>query len=610
MSKYFLFISLTLFLISNQAISQETKEILPEIVVTATRIEESVEDVTQDITVITRDEIEKKGSDFISEILRTQSDLEIVQSGGTGKNATIFLRGGSPDQVVVMIDGVKVKSPTTGQLDLSGIIVDDIERIEIIKGPQSTLYGSEAMSGVVNIITKRGAGKPEVTLTAEGGSFSTYKTTTSISGGKENWDYRITASYFDTNGISVARNGEEDDGYTNRSISTKFGLTPSDKFSLELNIRYFNDRSELDSFISGLGMVDDLNFIQKGEHYLASARGFIYPLKDYEQILTVSSVVDRLDLEDPDDVFNNSNIDTALETIDWQHNIYIKKHTLTLGAEYRKEEGENTGNFDESIDNKGIYLNGKIKALNEALVINAGLRYDDHETFGSETTYRTGFLYNFKEYGLRIKATHGTGFRAPTLNELFFPNFGNPDLKPETNKGYDVGIEKSLLGDKIKISASYFLQKYKDLIDIDFTTFTPQNIGRAEIKGIEAGFEIKPHSSIMIMTSYTNMDAVDKETGSPLTRRPKDKINSEIEYRKGSVIVSAGHTYVSKRFDSASGRNLDAYSLVNLNAKYRIKKNITLFARLDNLFDEDYEEVGGFGTPGFSAYGGLKASLQ
>src|SRR3989338_6499261 len=213
---FFSIVSIATFL-STHTFAQEEVETLPEIVVTATRVEESPQDVTQNITLITKDDIEKKGVEFITDSLESYTDMGIVQNGGVGKNATLFLRGGSPNQTVMMIDGVKVKSPTTGSLDLAGIIIDDIERIEVIKGPQSTLYGSEAMAGVINIITKKGRGKPKLSISAEGGSFSTYKTTASISGAKDVWDYRVTASYFDTGGISAAKGGTEADGYTNKS---------------------------------------------------------------------------------------------------------------------------------------------------------------------------------------------------------------------------------------------------------------------------------------------------------------------------------------------------------------------------------------------------------
>jgi len=607
--------------LSTIAFAQEEVETLPEIVVTATRVEESPQDVTQDITLITKDDIEKKGVEFITDALESYTDIGIVQNGGVGKNATLFLRGGSPNQTVMMIDGVKVKSPTTGSLDLAGIIIDDIERIEVIKGPQSTLYGSEAMAGVINIITKKGRGKPKLSVSAEGGSFSTYKTTASISGAKDVWDYRVTASYFDTGGISAAKGGTEADGYTNKSISTKIGLMPSDKLGVELNLRYFEDISELDSYSWGVGMVDDLNYVQDGKHYLISAKGMFSILDSYEQTLTLSSIGDNLKFEDPDTSSNRTSIDTTMQTADWQHNLYISDTTWTGGIEYRKEAGEIKDNFNKEVDNKAFYLNGKIKipltsilspegrGEGEGLIFNAGLRNDEHKTAGIKTTYRIGGLYDFKPYGLKLKGNYGTGFRAPTLNELYYPFFGNTNLKPEKSESYDIGFEKDLYGDRLLLNAAYFNQQYQDLIEYDFATFTAQNIGKAEIKGIELGLAAAITEDVNLKASHTNMDTVDKDSNKPLTRRPTNKFNSSIEYKGRKFIAIGEYAFVSERYDSAVDRNLSQYSLVNLKGRYFISDSITLFARVDNLFNENYEEAGNYGVPGVSAFGGIKVDF-
>ena len=602
------FALLTTFL-STHTFAQESVETLTEIVVTATRVEESPQDVTQDITVITKDDIEKKGVEFITDALESYTDIGIVQNGGVGKNATLFLRGGSPNQVLMMIDGVKVKSPTTGSLDLAGIIIDDIERIEVIKGPQSTLYGSEAMAGVINIITKKGKGKPKLTVSAEGGSFSTYKTTASISGAKDVWDYRVTASYFDTGGISAAKSGTEADGYTNKSISTKIGLMPSDKLGIELNLKYFEDVSELDSYSWGVGMVDDLNYVQDGKHYLISAKSMLSVLDSYEQTLTLSSIGDNLKFEDPDTSSNRTSIDTTMQTVDWQHNLYIKDTTWTGGIEYRKEAGEIKDNFNKEVDNKAFYLNGKVKLADDSFILNAGLRNDEHKTAGIKTTYRIGGLYDFKPHGLRLKGNFGTGFRAPSLNELYYPFFGNTNLKPEKSESYDIGIEKDLYVDRLLLNAAYFNQQYQDIIEYDFETFTAQNVGKAEVKGIELGLAATITEDVNLKASHTNMDTVDKDSNKPLTRRPTNKFNSSIEYKGGKFIAIGEYTYVSERYDSAVSRNLSQYSLVNLKGRYFISDSITLFARVDNLFNENYEEAGNYGVPGVSAFGGVKVEF-
>ena len=435
-------------LLSTPAFAEPPVPVLPEIVATASRWEEPAEQVPQDMTIITRADIEKKGAHFVADLLRLQPDLQIVQNGGPGMFTSLMMRGGGSNQVLVMIDGIKFNSPSTGSTDLSGLLASDIERIEIIKGPQSTLYGSEAMAGVVNIITKKGAGKLKADLSVEGGSFSTVKTSGSISGGTDRLNYRLSATWFDTDGIPIAKNGSVPNGYTNKSVSARLGANPADNSSVELNLRYGKDKTQLDNYNFGSGPVDTLNYVQDRENYLVAVTGKIFPWEKYEQSLTLSYLRDDLNSTDPVTAYNNYRIKTTTKLLDWQHTIDIHPLTITGGFAYRYESAENEGAFDQSIDNKAGYLNTKLGLIDDTLILNAGLRYDDHSTFGDAFTYRTGLLYNLKPLEMRFKANLGSGFRAPSLNELYYPFYGNLDLKPEKSTGYDVGVEKDFFGKK------------------------------------------------------------------------------------------------------------------------------------------------------------------
>jgi vitamin B12 transporter len=585
---------------------------LEEIVVTATKIEEPVGETTSDVRVIKEEDIKKTAVDFITDALRKVPELNLLQNGGVGKVATVLLRGGNSSQTLVMVDGVKVNSPTTGTFDFSGISVDDIERVEIVKGPQSTFYGSEAMAGVINIITKKGKGKPKIDASFESGSFGTYKPSITVSGGDEKLDYRLTGSYFYTNGISAAKTGTERDGYKNASISGKFGIRPSEKIDLEFTGKYYYDRNDLDAFGQ-----DDPNYIQYGNHHLISGRGRVFVTDNWEQVLLLSNVRDSLKYRDPDTSWNNSEFITALDTADWQHNFYLFSiYTLTAGIEYRKEKGEDVGSSDRSIWNNAFYLNNKLKLFNETLVLNAGLRYDDHETFGSETTYRIGALYDISPIAIRIKCSYGTGFRAPTLNELYYKDpwgsKGNPDLRPEKSQSWEIGLEKEIIKERVSISVIYFNQDYKDLIqwkEIAPWIYSSQNVARAEIRGIETNAKIRLKDYINIRAGYTYLDTEDKSTGQELPLRPKNKVNLSAEISIGKASLVTNYTFVGERFDSNLEKELSSYSLVNLSGNYNATKNIMLFGRIDNLFDEDYEEAGSYGTPGFSFFAGVKVTL-
>lgn len=595
-------------LLSPPAFAEQPEIILPETVVTASRWEEPADSVPQDMTVITREDIEKKGVPFVLDLLRLQPDLQVVQNGGPGTNATLLMRGGGSNQVLVMLDGIKFNSPATGSTDLSGLLTTDVERIEIIKGPQSTLYGSEAMAGVVNIITKKGTGKLKADLTVEGGSFATVRTAGSVAGGTERTNYRLSANWFDTDGIPIAKNGSLPNGFTNTSVSARLGANPTDSSAVELNLRYGTDKTQLDNYEFGIGPVDTLNYVQRRENYLVAATGKIFPWKNYEQNLSLSFVRDDLKSTDPVTAYNNFRTKTTTEIIDWQHILELKPLTVTGGFAYRYESADNEGSFDESISNKAGYLNTKIALLDETLILNAGVRYDDHSTFGNAITYRTGLLYHLRPLGIRLKANLGSGFRAPSLNELYYPYYGNPDLKPEKSIGYDVGLEKELLNNKLVLGATWFSQHYHNLIQTNFTTYTADNIGNAQTEGVEVNVSAQPLDNLRVNAAYTWLDAVDRDTGAFLPLRPKNKFTSSLVYSMAKVTVIGEYLYVSRRYDSSLKRDISPYSLVNLKGSYAVHKNLDIFVRIENLLDKSYEEAAGYGTPGISIFGGIKVS--
>lgn len=596
-------------LLSTPALAEPPAVTLPDIVVTASRWEEPAESVPQDMTVITRSEIEKKGVPFVDDLLRLQPDLQVVQNGGPGTNATLLMRGGGSNQVLVLVNGIKLNSPSTGTTDLSGLLTTDVERIEIIKGPQSTLYGSEAMAGVVNIITKKGAGKLKAVLSAEGGSFSTVKTAGTVSGSTDRLNYRLSATWLDTDGIPIARDGKVPNGYTNKSVSARLGANPTDNSSVELNLRYRKDKTQLDNYEFGVGPVDTLNYVQNQENYLVAATGKIFPWKNYEQSLSLSFLRDDLKSTDPVTAYNNFRLKTATELLDWQHTLELQPLTVTGGFAYRYDSANNEGSFDESTDNKAGYLNAKLALLDDALILNAGVRYDVHSTFGDAVTYRTGLLYHLKPLGMRFKANLGSGFRAPSLNELYYPYYGNPGLTAEKSTGYDVSLEKDLFNKRLVLGATWFSQRYRNLIQTNFATYNADNIGNAQTDGVELNVAAQPLDNLRVNAAYTWLEAVNKDTGAFLPLRPRNKVTASLDYTIAKLTVLCEYQYVSKRYDSSLNRDLSPYSIVNLKGSYAVHKNLAVFVRIDNLLDESYEEVAGFGTPGISAFGGVKVTF-
>lgn len=600
---------LCLLLLSTPVFAETSEVTLPEIVSTASRWEEPSKDVPQGMSVISRSEIEKKGVTFVTELLRAQPDLEVMQSGGPGTLATLLLRGGGSSQVLVLLDGFKLNNPSTGTADLSGLLTTDVERIEIIKGPQSTLYGSEAMAGVVNIITKKGSGKLKGDVSVEGGSFNTVKTSGTVSGGTERLNYRLSANYLDTDGIPIAKNGSMPNGYTNKSVSTRVGANPTDNSSVELNLRYGTDKTQLDNFVFGTGPVDTRNYNQDHENYLIAATGKVFFWEKYEQSLSLSFLRDDLKATDPVTSYNNYHIKATTKLLDWQHTLDLKPLTITGGFSYRDESANNEGSFNESIDNRAGYLNAKLNLLEDTLILNAGGRYDHHSTFGDAFTYRVGVLYNLKPFEMRFKGNVASGFRAPSLNELFYPNYGNPNLKPEESTGYDIGVEKDLFDKKLVLGATWFSQHYRNLIQTNFTTYTADNIGKARTDGVELKATAQLLDNLKLNAAYTWLDAVDEDTGAFLPLRPRNKVTSSVDYTIAKLNVIGEYQYVSRRHDSSMDKSIGGYSLVNLRGSYALHKNLSLYVRIDNLFDKSYEEVAGYGTPGLSVFGGVKVNF-
>ncbi|MHB8843405.1 MAG: TonB-dependent receptor domain-containing protein [Nitrospirota bacterium] len=587
--------------------AQQADVRLEEVVVTADRVQSATGETTSSVVVITREQIEKMNVSFAADVLRNVADLNHVQNGGAGQTAAVFMRGGDSTHTQVMIDGVKIKSTTAGMFDFAGLTSEDIERIEIVKGPQSTLYGSEAMAGVINIITKKGKGSLKTEVVFEAGSFGTRKPAASVSGGNDNMDYRISGSYLTTEGISAAADGSEKDGYRNSTVSGRIGVSPSEHFALELIGRYNRDRADLDGFdFFTKRATDDLNYVQYGDHSMIAAKGKTY-FGIWEQVLTVSTIRDAIRSRDPDTFYNNYDIVSGMDSIDWQNNIkFSDTYLLTVGLENRKEKGENTGNFSTDLHNRAVYLNARLKIDEGRLIVNAGLRDDDHDLSGFKSTYRTGILYTINDFSFKFKGNYGTGFRAPSFNELFYPFYGDPSLKPEESTAWDLGFEKGIAKDKILLSVTYFDQQYKNLIQTDPNTFTAANIAQASIRGIETSISFKAADSVTVKVGQTHLDTEDKETGKPLSRRPKDKFTLAAGYTSTKMSLLISYAFVGQRYDSSVGRNLSSYNLVGLSGNYSLSKWLAVFARIDNVFNTNYEEAGSYGTPGFSTLAGIK----
>ena len=629
---------LPVVLCPGHVLALESQE-MDKIVVSANRSETALHEVGSSITVITREEIEQRQKPFVLDLLRTVPSVDVVQQGGAGGLTYVGIRGDKPEHTLVLMDGVRMNDPasTGGSFDFSTLTTDNIERIEILRGPQSTLYGSDAIGGVINIITRRGAGKPAGFVSAEGGSFGTALEKAALRGGIGILNYSLGLSRQDTSGISSAAKrlgNHETDGYHITSVSTRLGISPVRNFDFDCIVRYVNSKADLDNG-GGAGM-DDPNYIARSEQAIVRGQGRLSLFQDFwEQTLGISfSNLDRKFRNDTDalhpfDLERGTYHGESL-AVDWQNTLRLHKtNTLILGLETREEKAR-TDYYSESFYGPyssafpgesdritGYYLQDRI-SLWDSWFTTLGVRLDDHSRFGTETTYRFTSSYSLKQTGTRFKGSYGTGFKAPSLYQLYAPIYGNQALQPEKSTGWDIGVEQALLSGRVELGATWFSNDFEDLIEFDSSASRYRNTAKAESYGIELTATVTPTDDLTLQAGYTWTKTKDKATGLELLRRPEDKFTFDANYRfnkKGNVNLEVA--YVGKRHDNyfdpltyATTRvELGGYLLVNLAASYDITRWLQLFARIDNLFDREYEEAYGYGTPGISAYGGVKVSF-
>ncbi|MEX2561076.1 MAG: TonB-dependent receptor [Pirellulales bacterium] len=500
-------------------------------VVSATRTPIRSGDVGSSISVITEEQIRAKGQTSVAEVLRGLPGVDVVQQGGPGRVTSLFLRGGSSEHTKVLLDGLPLNDPITPgrSFDFSTLSVDNIERIEILRGPQSTLYGSDAIGGVVNIITRRGRGPPSGRLGVMGGSFGTSHESASVSGSTCDWHYALSGSYFDTDGFSAADErlpgNTENDAFRLGTLGGRTGWTPYENFDVDFVFRYHRGTAEIDD--GGGPFMDDPNERNFAEQAFARTQLRYATVDDlWEQTLAFNfadhnrRTIDPADILHPSDAFF-SRFNSQLHMLDWQHNLLLLEgNTLTVGAVYADETGASSftgesafGPFEgdmpeQSLRNTGVYLQDQL-SLGDRWFTTLGARQDHYSQAGTADTYRATSLYRLLGTETALRGSIGTGFKAPTLFQLFDAFSGNLDLLPEESKGWDVGLEQPLGRGRLVIGATYFRNDFENLIDFDPSTFRFFNVGRALATGVELSslYIVSPATSLIALTPLAKMSS-------------------------------------------------------------------------------------------------------
>jgi len=632
-----LFISITL---AYSSVLAEEVDLEP-IVVTPSRAEESIAGTTGDVTVFNGKAIEegKTQGANIKDLVVNAHGIDIVQSGVFGGPVSVFTRGMDAGKTQIMIDGVRMYDPIApnGAFDLAHLTLDNVERIEVVNGPQSVLYGSDAMGGVINIITKKGAGKATTSFLSSAGTYGSYKEDLESSGKINNFSYSFGVSRFDTQGISKLEKFSGRDPYGNTSVSVRSDYDINAQNTVGLIGRFTDAKFHYDSQYK---LSHDPDLIGK-EKQIFMSNYIESKLNDYwKQKLLLSYMgnfrrdADDKNPESPDDYlrdwYNGENYQ-----LDWQHTIKLAKFdSVVTGFDYQRESGsyyyyqKGAGWSSETIfpekttNTKGYYLQNLID-IDDVFHFNTGIRFDDHSHLGLHETYKVDTSYLFKT-GTKVKGGWGTAFKAPTIYQLYAlpitpdPLYGggsgggNLNLRPEESSTYEIGIEQSLLNDKLNFGVTYFHTDTNNLIDAVYHPYYPYyteqflNVGKARVFGYESVLSIKPVKEFKFDLGYTWQKTENLDTGDELLRRPQNKCFSKIRYTPTDKLeFGLKFNYVGKREDSGNVA-LKAYTKVDLNASYKLNHNVEIFANIDNITAESYEELAGYNEPGRTFLGGVK----
>jgi len=609
------------------------------VVVSATRSAQPAEKTGESISVIDSAALQCLQTTQLTDALALTPGLWVNRSGGPGQISTISLRGAETGQTLVLIDGVRINDPsgTDNGAILGDVFVNNIDRVEVLRGPQSTLYGSDAIGGVVNILSKRGGDAPfALAASAEGGSFDTYHLNAAANGTAGAVEYGAAANYIHSNNISAAdkRNGNsETDGYGNFGATANTRIHLDEAVSLDLRGYYTSARADYDdnsAFVPPYLAADSLAYNKN--RLLSGYAGVNVDLFGgmlHNRFAVMATNSNR--------AFYNSFFDLVPNQKDTQNKGSATRFEyqgtadispgdqIVFGAEDETSRFSSVGTFSSDRGHSSIYsFYGQYqKTLFETLTLTGGVRYDHHEQFGSHTSLKLAAAWQ-PFGGTVLHANYGDGFKAPSLYELF-SQYGTPDLKPETARGWEAGAEQAFLDNAMQASLTYFSRNTNNLIDFQ-SCFVPAppaqcavqpfgfyfNIDRTKANGVEAEITGNIADTVSMTLDYTYLDAKDRTTGLALTRRPKNTASAILNWTPSNWGLGASLVYADREIDQYDTSTVPpttftngGHTTVNITGHYDFDQ-WSLYGRVENLFDAHYEPVLGYGAPGRAYFAGVR----
>ncbi len=605
-----------------------------ELVVTATRTATPIEKVGASVTVLTQPAIEASQAISVVELLAQTPGVSFTRNGGPGASTSLNIRGAETQHTVVLIDGVKLNDPssTQGGFNTGNLLVGDISRIEVLRGAQSTLWGSQAIGGVVNIVTADPTVPFTTSVDVEGGARQTGYLRAGIGGAGDKIVWRVAGGFYSTDGFSAYKTGKETDGYTNRGLSGRLRYKFSDAVSAEVRSVWSKGKNDFDAFngdSSEYGRTEELVVYAGLNVALLDGRwnnrfGYAYTDTDRENINPLRPAIPLT-------------FDAAGKNRRWEYQgvfAVTEAITATFGAE--SENARMRTRSPSTFDPNPGFRTGKVGVdsvygqlqaeVVQGLTLTAGVRYEDHDTYGSHTLGQVAAAWALNDGNTVLRASFGQGFRAPGLYELY-SEYGNLNLAPEDFDSWETGVEQRLFGGKARVSATWFHREADNEIRFFSCTGGPDplcapggvprfgyynNVQKTKAQGLELVGEVKPVTGLTITGNYTYTDAESESgasKGKQLTRRPKTMGNLSVGYRwPVGLTTTVAARYVGKTYNNdLNTQVVKDYTLVDLRASYAINATYEVFGRVENAFDKGYQTILNYGAPGRGAFLGLRA---
>jgi vitamin B12 transporter len=622
------------------AFGADAPDQLERIVVSANRDEQLLSRVGSSVTLIDAAEVRASQKPTVSDLLAATPGVTVSRNGGLGGSTQLRIRGAESDQTVVLIDGVKLNDPSSagGGFNFAHLLTTDYMRIEVLRGPQSTLWGSQAIGGVVNIVTTVPEGPLLTAYSAEAGSRGSGAIQARAEAGGERFAWRVAGKYLTTDGVSAyneTRGGRERDGYRNTGANIRGLWRLTDELSAELRSTYSRGHVEFDGFPAPAFSLTDTREYGDSDELVTYAGinastfggklenrfGFAYTDTDRENIDPDSAVPVTFDALGRNKRWEYQGSLTISDKVGAVFGLESERSELSTRSPSEFEPSPPTLANDAQLDS--VYAQFSVSPI-DVVTLTAGMRYDDHETFGSETTGGAALAWSATPTTI-VRASYSQGFKAPTLFQLF-SEFGNEALAPERADAYDLSVEQHLLDDALLVSATYFNRSTDDMIDFVscFPSTDPRcatrpfgfydNVQKTDVDGFELGLVARV-GRLRAEANYTDMDTKNRGPGAnfglELPRRPGQTLNGEVTYEWSfGLTTTVAATHSGRSFDDASNSVVvDSHTVVDLRASFALRENLELYGRLENAFDEEYETISRYGTPGRGVFAGVRQSF-